>query len=160
MKRHVRGAAAALAGWLVLLAGCSGGDGDYTTVSPTVDDTVERIVEDTGAVGYSEEYAVIPTVSGKILTCAVEEGDTVAAGQVLYTVDAGELEDQIDQARISLDSANASAGARRASHPCATNVVCPNVKATSEGVPPTPSRAHGTSVSHSPSRANTTAGGA
>ena len=114
MRRHTRSLAAALAGWVLLLAGCSGGDGDYTLVSPTVDGTVERIVEDTGTVGYAEEYAVTPTVSGKILSCAVEEGDTVTAGQALYTIDSGELEDQIDQARISLDSANASLAQARA----------------------------------------------
>ena len=114
MRRYTRSLAAALAGWVLLLAGCSGGDGDYTVVSPTVDGTVERTVEDTGTVGYAEEYAVTPTVSGKILSCAVEEGDTVTAGQALYTIDSGELEDQIDQARISLDSANASLAQARA----------------------------------------------
>ena len=108
MRRYVRGAAAALAGWLLLLAGCSSGDGDYAVVTPTVDDTVERTVEDTGTVGYAEEYSVTPAVSGKILSCAVEEGDPVTEGQALYTIDSGELEDQIDQARISLDSAQAS----------------------------------------------------
>ena len=108
MRRYIRGLAAALAGWTLLLAGCSGGDGDYAVVTPTVDGAVERIVEDTGTVGYAEEYSVTPTVSGKILTCAAEEGDTVAAGQALYTIDSGELEDQIEQARLSLDSANAS----------------------------------------------------
>ena len=55
MRRYTRSLAAALAGWVLLLAGCSGGDGDYTLVSPTVDGTVERIVEDTGSVGYAEE---------------------------------------------------------------------------------------------------------
>ena len=108
MRRYIRGLAAALAGWTLLLAGCSGGDGDYAVVTPTVDGAVERSVEDTGTVGYAEEYSVTPTVSGKILTCAAEEGDTVAAGQALYTIDSGELEDQIEQARLSLDSANAS----------------------------------------------------
>ena len=83
MRRYVRGAAAALAGWLLLLAGCSSGDGDYAVVTPTVDDTVERTVEDTGTVGYAEEYSVTPAVSGKILSCAVEEGDPVTEGQAL-----------------------------------------------------------------------------
>lgn len=114
MRQHTRELAAALAGWFLLLAGCAGGDGEYTVVSPAADDTVERIVEDTGTVGYAEEYSVIPTVSGKILTCAVEEGDTVTAGQALYTIDSGELEDQIEQARLSLDSADAALAQARA----------------------------------------------
>ena len=79
-----------------------------------IDIDAHHTVEDTGTVGYAEEYAVTPTVSGKILSCAVEEGDTVTAGQALYTIDSGELEDQIDQARISLDSANTSLAQARA----------------------------------------------
>ena len=52
--------------------------------------------------------SVIPTVSAKILSCSIEEGDTVTAGQVLYVLDSGALEDQITQARLSLNSAQAS----------------------------------------------------
>lgn len=40
--------------------------------------------------------------------CSIEEGDTVTAGQVLYVLDSGALEDQITQARLSLNSAQAS----------------------------------------------------
>ena len=103
-----RWGAAALAGLTALLAGCSGGQDSYNTVAPETDAVVERTVEATGTVGYHEEYSVIPTVSGKILSCSVEEGDTVTAGQVLYVIDSGELEDQITQAQLSLSSAQAS----------------------------------------------------
>lgn len=103
-----RWGAAALAGLTALLAGCSGGQDSYNTVAPETDAVVERTVEATGTVGYHEEYSVIPTVSGKILSCSVEEGDTVTAGQMLYVIDSGELEDQITQAQLSLSSAQAS----------------------------------------------------
>lgn len=97
--------------WLLafgLLAGCAGGGGEnYQTVFPEPG-SVEQTVEDTGTVSYRESYSVTPLVSGSILTCAIEEGDTVEAGQVLYTIDSGDLEDQITQARLSLDSAQAS----------------------------------------------------
>ena len=103
-----RWSAAALAGLTALLAGCSGGRDAYDTVLPETDAVVERVVEATGTVGYREEYAVIPTVSGKILACAAEEGEKVTAGQPLYTIDSGSLEDQITQARLSLSTAQAS----------------------------------------------------
>lgn len=90
------------------MPGCSAGQDSYNTVAPETDAVVERTVEATGTVGYHEEYSVIPTVSGKILSCSVEEGDTVTAGQVLYVIDSGELEDQITQAQLSLSSAQAS----------------------------------------------------
>ena len=103
-----RWGAAALAGLTALLAGCSGGQDGYHTVTPETDAVVERTVEATGTVGYREEYSVIPVVSGKILSCSVEEGDAVTAGQALYVIDSGELEDQITQARLSLSSAQAA----------------------------------------------------
>lgn len=108
MKRWTQGTAAALSGLLLLLAGCSNEADSYTVVSPTTDAVVERTVEDTGTVGYLEEYSVIPTVSGKILSCSAEVGDAVTAGQVLYVIDSGELEDQITQAQLSLANAEAS----------------------------------------------------
>ena len=102
--------AAGLSGLLVLAltAGCTGGGGEsYQTVCPEPG-SVERTVEDTGTVSYRESYSVTPLASGSILTCAIAEGDTVEAGQVLYTIDSGDLEDQITQARLSLSSAQAA----------------------------------------------------
>ena len=107
MKRLKQGAAA-LTGVLLLLSGCSGGVDEYQCVHPETGTLVQQLVEGTGTVSYREEYSVIPTVSAKILSCSIEEGDTVTAGQVLYVLDSGALEDQITQARLSLNSAQAS----------------------------------------------------
>lgn len=97
----------ALAGALCLtaLCGCQGGDKSETRTAVAEVGTVESIVSDTGTVAYRDPYAVIPTVNGKILTCAIEEGDVVTAGQTLYTIDSTALEDQITQAALSLESA-------------------------------------------------------
>lgn len=105
MPRHWIGPA--LLGGLCLLAlvGCKEGpETEYVTVTPERG-AVESLVEDTGSVAYREHYAVIPTVSGKVLSCFIEEGDGVTAGQTLYLIDAAGLEDQITQARLSLKSA-------------------------------------------------------
>ena len=107
MKRLKQGAAA-LTGVLLLLSGCSGGVDEYQCVHPETGTLVQQLVEGTGTVSYREEYSVIPTVSAKILSCSIEEGDTVTAGQVLYVLDSGALEDQITHARLSLNSAQAS----------------------------------------------------
>ena len=104
MTRHSwlrRGAALAWALCLPL-AGCGGGD--YTTVRPEMG-PIQDLVEDTGTVAYRDPYAVIPLASGLILSCSFEEGDRVRAGQELYVIDSGDLEDQIDQASLSLDTA-------------------------------------------------------
>ena len=93
---------------LALLAGCSGQDDqEQETVFPDVG-PVENTVEDTGTITYRDNYNIVPQVSGTVLSCTVEEGDTVTAGQELYIIDAGDLEDQIEQAQLSLDSAQAS----------------------------------------------------
>ena len=91
-----------------LLAGCSGQDKqEQNTVFPDVG-PVENTVEDTGTVTYRDNYSIVPQVSGTVVSCSIKEGDAVTAGQELYVIDAGDLEDQIEQARLSLDSAQAS----------------------------------------------------
>lgn len=93
---------------LLLLTGCSSGeDKDRTTIFPDTG-PVENTVEDTGTVTYRDNYNIVPQVSGTVISCSIEEGDTVTAGQTLYELDAGDLEDQIEQAALSLDSAQAS----------------------------------------------------
>lgn len=109
-----RGRALACALGLLLLAGCSNGeDQDRTTVFPDIG-PVENTVEDTGTVTYRDNYSIVPQVSGTVISCSIEEGDTVTAGQSLYELDAGDLEDQIEQAVLSLDSAQASLRQARA----------------------------------------------
>ena len=93
---------------LLLLSGCSGSDQDeYRTVQPDTG-PVEYRVEDTGTVTYADNYTIVPTVSGTVTECTFQEGDTVTAGQTLYTIDSDALEDQIVQAQLSVDSAQAS----------------------------------------------------
>lgn len=89
----------------LLLSGCGGQEKQgYTTVHPERD-VVENIVEDTGLAAYRDPYSVIPLVNGTILSCGFEEGDTVTRGQELYVIDSSDLEDQITQAQLSLNSA-------------------------------------------------------
>ena len=93
---------------LLLLTGCSNGEGkDRATVFPDTG-PVENTVEDTGTVTYRDNYNIVPQVNGTVISCSFEEGDTVSVGQTLYELDAGDLEDQIEQAALSLDSAQAS----------------------------------------------------
>lgn len=108
-ENYGRPLAILLCGLCVLTLGsCSGGNpSDYQTVKPEIG-TVENIVEDTGTVAYRDPYSVIPVVNGKILSCLFEEGDAVEAGQTLYVIDSTDLEDQITQAELSLESAAAS----------------------------------------------------
>ncbi|WP_297211313.1 efflux RND transporter periplasmic adaptor subunit [uncultured Flavonifractor sp.] len=106
-KKSGRRVLACLMG-LALLAGCSQENGgETTTVFPDVG-PVENTVEDTGTVTYRDNYTIVPQVGGTVVSCAIAEGDAVTAGQELYVIDAGELEDQIEQARLSLDSAQAT----------------------------------------------------
>ena len=103
-----RGAAFSAALGLFLLSGCSGSDQDeYRTVQPDTG-PVEYRVEDTGTVTYADNYTIVPTVSGTVTECTFQEGDSVTAGQTLYTIDSDVLEDQIVQAQLSVDSAQAS----------------------------------------------------
>jgi RND family efflux transporter MFP subunit len=50
---------------------------------------------------------ITPSVSGKIAEVHVEEGDRVAAGQVLATLDAGSLRNDFERARVNVELAQA-----------------------------------------------------
>ena len=116
MAQHKKYGCAALACLLslALLAGCSQeNNGETTTVFPNVGPVVNT-VEDTGTVTYRDNYTIVPLVSGTVLSCSISEGDTVTAGQELYVIDGGDLEDQIEQAQLSLDSAQAALSQARA----------------------------------------------
>lgn len=117
-----------------LLAGCSGQDKqEQKTVFPDVG-TVENTVEDTGTVTYRDNYSIVPQVSGTVVSCSIKEGDAVTAGQELYVIDAGDLEDQIEQARLSLDSAQASLSQSQAACDDLTVITYASGTITSVGV--------------------------
>lgn len=85
------------------LSGC--GKDKFETVSPETG-TIEQTVEDTGIVVFDDSYSVTSTVSAKIISSSFEEGDTVEEGQVLYTLDSKDINDQLSQANINLEKAN------------------------------------------------------
>ena len=127
MKQH--GSRAALcAGLCVLLLGGCAQPVEYETVRPDRG-PVEYRVEDTGTAAYGDNYTVVPTVSGRVTQCTIQEGDAVEEGQVLYVIDSGDLEDQITQARLSLRSAETAVEQSAAAcedlvvHSCATGTV-------------------------------------
>lgn len=106
-KGYQRAAVLGLLPALLLPGGCTGGNGaDYVTVTPDVG-PVEYRVEDTGTVTYGESYTIVPAVAGTVESCSIQEGDTVTAGQILYVLNSDGLEDQITQAVLALDSAQA-----------------------------------------------------
>jgi HlyD family secretion protein len=56
----------------------------------------------------SDQIAVTPQTSGRILTSPTEEGVAVAKGDVLYTLDSSVLKLQVDQAQAGVDAAKAN----------------------------------------------------
>jgi RND family efflux transporter MFP subunit len=69
--------------------------------------TVSRALGGTGTIE-SDQIAVTPQVSGRILTAPDEEGVEVAKGDVLYTLDASVLALQVDQAKAGVAAAKAN----------------------------------------------------
>ena len=104
-KRMLLPAALACGLCLLVLSGCEREDPASCRTAQAEMGAVENRVEDTGAVAYRDPYSVIPVVNGKIVSCGFEEGDRVEEGQELYVIDSTDLEDQITQARLSLESA-------------------------------------------------------
>lgn len=87
-------------------AGCQKQDGAPTAAAEY--GSIESLVEDSGTVVHRDPYSIYALVSAKITACHFEEGDAVQEGDILYELDASDLEDQIDQAEVSLKSARQS----------------------------------------------------
>lgn len=87
-----------------LLTACGN---DVKTEHPVVGD-IKETVDETGTVYYSDNYAITPSVSGRITGCSFNVGDQVKEGQTLYTIDDAGVSDSIASAQISLDTARAA----------------------------------------------------
>ncbi len=97
---------------IFLLRSCGGGGN--TTVSNTYrlepasmqDLTVS--VTGTGTIEPIHSYEVTTLVKGEILEAPFEEGDTVHKGDVLFRIDAKDVETSIEQAQIAVNNAQLS----------------------------------------------------
>lgn len=65
-------------------------------------------VSDTATVQPVDSYRVTALVKGEILDAPFEEGDTVSEGDLLYQIDAGDVENSINRSEISLQQAQLS----------------------------------------------------
>lgn len=94
------------------LISCSAFSGNSDRANVTVSKAkIASSISDTtytGNVVSSEEVSIIPSVSGKIQTVDVEVGQTVKAGDTLFTIDNTDLTYKFNQAQGSYDAAAAT----------------------------------------------------
>ncbi|MCB6365709.1 HlyD family efflux transporter periplasmic adaptor subunit [Intestinibacillus massiliensis] len=62
----------------------------------------------TGTLAPLNQYNVTTLARGEVLTCTFEEGDTVQKGDLLYTIDSSDVEDNIEKSRLSLQQSQLS----------------------------------------------------
>ena len=72
------------------------------TVKPATIGTVRTTVSGTGQVSSSQELAIYPQVSAKVLSVKVHNGDTVTKGQIVATLDSTNAYFNLENARIAL----------------------------------------------------------
>lgn len=124
LKKSLKSASSAFICVLILflLAACSGGDGDTPTSPPTPtpiptpivpekptytveQGTVVRTLEFTGRVSPVVEQELFFKTDGFVGTVNVSRGDQVTAGQVLAELEIGDLQNQLAQAQVVLETA-------------------------------------------------------
>lgn len=100
---------AVLGGCLYVFLSSSAGAGTtyYQTFETTYRD-LEVIVSDSGTVEPADSYTITALVSGEVLTADFDEGDWVEEDDLLYTIDAGDLDIQIEQAELNVRQAELS----------------------------------------------------
>ena len=82
-------------------------DTSYVETSPENRD-VSNSLSGTGILNPANTYTVKSLVDGKVLTGDFEEGDTVAEGDVLYTIDSSDASTNLEKASIALQQAQRS----------------------------------------------------
>src|SRR4051812_38065809 len=75
--------------------------------APAVAGPVSEVFSYAGAIQATDQVSLVPRASGIVASIPVEVGTVVQAGQVLATLDAGTLPDQLAQAQAGLDQAQA-----------------------------------------------------
>lgn len=82
-------------------------DTSYVETVPDVRD-VSNSLSGTGTLNPADTYTVKSLVEGKVLTAEFEEGDTVEAGTVLYTIDSSNATTNLEKAEIALQQTQRS----------------------------------------------------
>jgi HlyD family secretion protein len=80
---------------------------DAAPLAGVVIGRIEETVSATGSVTSGREARLVPAISGRVIEVTVAEGQQVAEGDVLLTLDAGSLENQVARAEASLATAKA-----------------------------------------------------
>ncbi len=104
---------------MVALGGCAGSSrkdqnnskgekkGIPVEVSPAALGTMTETVTVTGTIKAARETGISAQIAGRVLEVRVREGDSVAAGQVLITLDPAEAQSQARQAQAGVDGSQA-----------------------------------------------------
>ncbi len=87
-----------------------GTDAGGAQAVPVTRQSLIRTLTGTGTLAPAEQFKITPLVTGKVLECTFEEGDTVQKGQLLYRIDPSEANKNIEQAQLSLRQAQLAAG--------------------------------------------------
>lgn len=69
---------------------------------------IKVTVSGSGTITPTNQYEVKATVQGDVLSDTFSEGDTVEKGQLMYTIDSTDMENNIERANISLEKSNLS----------------------------------------------------
>lgn len=73
-------------------------------------------ISGSGTVEPIEQYNVVALVEGEVLEDTFKEGDTVEEGQLLYRIDASDMENSMEKANLSLEKSNLSYQSSRDSY--------------------------------------------
>ena len=99
---------------MVLFTGCNETKSEDNTVAISVEtktiaaETIEQYKTISSTVLAENEVAVMPKVSGTVLKVYHQVGDKVKAGDILFEIEASDLEVQVESAQAALSSSQAS----------------------------------------------------
>ncbi len=93
---------------VALLPGGVVNSSTFYEATPVAYRDLEVVVSDSGTVEPADSYTITALVTGEVLTADFNEGDWVEKDDLLYTIDAGDLDNQIEQAQLNLQQAQLS----------------------------------------------------
>lgn len=96
----------------LLLVKCMAGGqkaiaGNYLPVQASMEDLIVAVTGP-GTIKPNDSYKATTLIKGEILTAPFEEGDTVQKDDVLFTIDASDVESAVKQARTGVEQAQLS----------------------------------------------------